>query len=225
MHDQGPAWAGLLASLRRLDDVRLVHSAAGDATLPTDLEVGIEVLLLSMGLSERHGRAAIAGFVAGARPARTIMVASEPGTEHALRSAHLGALGVLSLAETPERFRQAIHCVRSGQTWFGRRVEARLLETVCTRRETAAAEAHDPSAHLSSRERDVVGLLAMGMKNRQIAERLFISEVTVRHHLTRIYRKLGVTSRHSLALYVHKAGLTDGGSPPTPTRRVPKHPV
>ncbi len=62
--------------------------------------------------------------------------------------------------------------------------------------------------HLTERERDIVALIAGGHKNKDIAEQLHISDITVRHHLTNIFHKLGVSDRQQLLLLAHRAGLT-----------------
>jgi two-component system nitrate/nitrite response regulator NarL len=71
--------------------------------------------------------------------------------------------------------------------------------------------AQDPEteriAQLSPRERQVIQLIGKGMKNYQIAEQLSLSETTVRHHLTSIYRKLGVSDRLELLVYAHRYSL------------------
>jgi len=62
-------------------------------------------------------------------------------------------------------------------------------------------------ASLTDREREMIGLLGEGLKNKHIAERLFISEATVRHHLTAIFANLGVTDRLELVIYAYQHGL------------------
>jgi two-component system nitrate/nitrite response regulator NarL len=207
-HDQTAGWSDLLSSLRGLAGIRLVHAQLGDAHLPRYLPNRIDVLLLAMELGDRQGHEAMARLVASSRPARTIMVVSENTADLAVQSARLGALGQLSVAEEPERIAKAIHCVRSGETWYGRRTEARLLASLGARgaaRDSGAA--HTPHPPLSKRERDVVALLGSGLKNREIAERLSISDVTVRHHLTSIFHKVGVSNRHALVLYFYRSDL------------------
>jgi DNA-binding NarL/FixJ family response regulator len=76
---------------------------------------------------------------------------------------------------------------------------------------TRPASEADPAAtriaRLTKREREVLGLIGQGLRNKQIAERLYISEITVRHHLTSVYDKLGVTDRLELVIYAYQHGL------------------
>ena len=62
-------------------------------------------------------------------------------------------------------------------------------------------------AALTRREREVITLVAEGLRNKQIAGRLFISEITVNHHLTSVFRKLGVSDRLELVIYAYRQGL------------------
>ena len=86
---------------------------------------------------------------------------------------------------------------------------------------TRGGVAADPEqakiATLTEREREVIALLAEGLRNREIAQRLFLSETTVTHHLTSIFTKLGVSDRLQLLVYVHRHGLARSlPNPPSP---------
>ena len=67
---------------------------------------------------------------------------------------------------------------------------------------------------LTEREREIIALLAEGLRNKQIAERLFISEITVRHHLTSIFNKLAVSDRVELLIYAYRNGIVAAPSRP-----------
>jgi DNA-binding NarL/FixJ family response regulator len=60
---------------------------------------------------------------------------------------------------------------------------------------------------VTNREREVIALIGEGLRNKDVAERLFISETTVRHHLTSIFNKLGISSRQKLLIVAHQSGL------------------
>ena len=103
---------------------------------------------------------------------------------------------------------KAIRKIHAGEAWFDRSTVAAVLAEFSglngakhTSKEAA------PIAQLTDREQQVIGLIAQGLKNRQIAERLFISEATVRHHLTSIYSKLGVADRLELIIFSFKHNL------------------
>ncbi|GAA1126124.1 response regulator transcription factor [Arthrobacter flavus] len=95
-----------------------------------------------------------------------------------------GASGYMLKDAPPEQIRQAVQSAAAGQTALAPQVAARLMGRI-----------QNPAPALSSREIQILGLLATGMTNRQIAKDLFISEATVKTHLVHIYEKLGVDNR------------------------------
>ncbi len=95
-----------------------------------------------------------------------------------------GASGYMLKDAPPEQIRQAVQSAAAGQTALAPQVAARLMGRI-----------QNPAPSLSSREVQILGLLATGMTNRQIAKDLFISEATVKTHLVHIYEKLGVDNR------------------------------
>jgi two-component system nitrate/nitrite response regulator NarL len=100
--------------------------------------------------------------------------------------------------------------VYAGEVWINRAMMARVIGGLWNPVNAQTIQA-DPEAVkialLTEREREVVGLIGEGLRNKQIAERLFISEITVRHHLTSIFDKLGVSDRFELAIYSYRHGL------------------
>lgn len=116
------------------------------------------------------------------------------------QAVQLGAMGVVLKEHAPDVLIKAIEKVHAGEIWLDRPTMGRML------REMSGSEKEvDPELtkieSLTQREREVVALIAEGLKNRQIGERLFISETTVTHHLSSIYSKLGVSDRLELVIY------------------------
>lgn len=100
--------------------------------------------------------------------------------------------GVIDTGTTPELFLKALEAIRSGQVWIdNRKIKALIHHPEAARRPSARES-------LSKRERDIVLLISQGLRNRQIAERLCVSEQTVKAHLSRIFKKCSVTSRAQL---------------------------
>jgi two-component system, NarL family, nitrate/nitrite response regulator NarL len=112
-----------------------------------------------------------------------------------------GAMGVVLKEHAPDVLIKAIEKVHEGEFWLDRPTMGRLLREMSAREvkedDPELAKIHS----LTQRERDVVALIAEGLKNRQIGERLFISETTVTHHLSSVYAKLGVSDRLELVIY------------------------
>lgn len=120
-----------------------------------------------------------------------------------------GAAGVLSKDKPPTMLIKAIECVNAGEAWLDRSTTATLLRELSRGKNTDQTPDQIKIASLSQRERDVIKLVGHGLKNQQIAERLFISTVTVHHHLTSIYSKLEVADRLELLIYAYRHGLAE----------------
>lgn len=137
---------------------------------------------------------------------RVIVLTSrkDPGfLEGALRS---GAKGVFHREWPIQQIPMAIRTVTSGEIWLEQTIAARVLEDLLNRRKTANPEERRIAA-LTDREREVIHLVGQGLKNKDVSDHLQISEATVSHHLTSIYRKLGVDDRTSLVIYAVKQRL------------------
>ena len=121
------------------------------------------------------------------------------------RAVELGAMGVLSCDETGAVLLKAIQKVHAGELWLDRARTAGIVTLL-------ARGAHkDPDTvkieSLTTRQREIVTLVAEGLTNRQLADRLFISEATVRNHITAILDKLELRDRFQLAVYAFRQGL------------------
>lgn len=153
---------------------------------------------------------AVAPIVAAAGGrARVLLLAGDTDGSFHRQAFRGGAHGILSPCHPPETLLRAVEKVHDGEVWLDRRLVAELM---------AAAPGSDGTPHarmelLTKRERDVVRLVSEGLKNKQIAERLSVADVTVRHHLTSIFAKLNVADRLSLVVFAYRSGMT--GPPAT----------
>ncbi len=114
-----------------------------------------------------------------------------------------GALGIVLKHRTPDVLIRGIRAVLAGEAW----IEPSMLSIMFG---GAVKPPRDAQlfGQLTAREREIVALVSLGLKNKAIAERLFISETTVRHHLTSIFSKLSVTSRLELMRYAYSTAAT-----------------
>lgn len=121
----------------------------------------------------------------------------------ALRAVNLGAMGVLNASAPPSHFFMAIRKVHNGEAWINRSLMGEIVRAKGRRPDPESIKI----AALTKREREVIALLCEGLRNKQIAERLFVAECTVRHNLTAVFDKLGLQDRMDLLIYAHQHGL------------------
>ena len=127
---------------------------------------------------------------------RLIVLGDETCQEHIQRVIGAGAKGYLSLTAKESEIRMAIEMVRDGSVWAPRKVLSRLLDS-----QRSVAKSPAPWPKFTVRERQVLDLLRAGRANREIAIALGIDEGTVKAHIGRLMRKVGVNNR--IALTVH----------------------
>jgi two-component system, NarL family, nitrate/nitrite response regulator NarL len=140
--------------------------------------------------------------------ARWLFVTGNSNPSVHVRAVQLGATGIISKNESSAVLTKAIKKIHAGEAWFDRSTVAAVLAEFSGVNGTQQATDESVSiSQLTEREQQVIALIAEGLKNRQIAERLFISEATVRHHLTSIYGKLGVADRLELIIFAFKHNL------------------
>lgn len=141
---------------------------------------------------------------------RLLLLTDEDDPEVNLLAIKMGAMGIVNKKETADVLIKAIERIHAGEMWINRAMMARVIGGMRNLNQTRDIT-HDPEAvkiaSLTHREREVVTLIGQGLKNKQIAESLFISEITVRHHLTSVFSKLGVSDRFELAIYSYRHGL------------------
>ncbi|MET9955238.1 response regulator transcription factor [Streptomyces sp. NPDC006339] len=183
--DHAVVRAGLLALLGSAPDIEVVGEAgSGEEAVAMASHLRPDVVLMDLQLGP-----GIDGVEATRRIAPTgvhVLVLTTYDTDADItRAIEAGATGYLLKAERPEELFAAIHSAAQGRTTLSPPVASRVMDRM--------RGAAGPS--LTDRERDILGQLAHGLGNREIARALFISEATVKTHLGRIYAKLGVDTR------------------------------
>jgi DNA-binding NarL/FixJ family response regulator len=153
---------------------------------------------------EGPGIDAIPPLLLAAGPeARLLLISDTADPDLHRRAVRLGASGIVGTDRPAETLLKAIDQVRQGEVWMERRLVADLIAAAPPRPDGDQARI----GSLTPREREVVRLLCEGLRNKQIAERLAVTDVTIRHHLTSVFSKLGVSDRLGLLLYASKHGL------------------
>lgn len=167
-----------------------------------------ELILLDLRLGDENGVDLIPELLAAASEARILLLTGSDEPDEFRRAVRLGAMGVVSKSARAETLVKAVDRTLAGELWLNRHMTADLVKEMrAAGSQTKAPSATDPHSMLTSREREIIDLLAEGLKNKQIANRLCISETTVRHHLTSILRKLELSDRLELLIYAYRNNL------------------
>lgn len=167
-----------------------------------------DITLLELALDQGDAFALLPELLDVAPETRIILVTAERNPEAHRRAVMLGAVGVVPKQKDSATLLKAIEKVHAGEVWLDRTMIANILNA--KQRNHVVQEQNTESSRIASltiRERDVIRLIGLGLKNKQVADELIISEATVRHHLTSIFAKLRVNDRFELALYAYKNNL------------------
>jgi two-component system nitrate/nitrite response regulator NarL len=144
---------------------------------------------------------------------RIIMLVSDEMKEDFVDAVRQGCSGILPKNTSTELLVKCIRKVHAGEFWLDRMSTAEVIRRLAKKPATPAPGTRlglrEQSGVLSTREREIVSLVTQGFKNREMAERMFISEQTVKNHLHNIFDKLGVSDRLELALYAIHHNLHD----------------
>jgi len=169
-----------------------------------------DIILLDLDLGGENGLDCLTELLAAAPQAHVLILTGVRDTELHRRAVRLGAMGLVLKDKAAEVLLQAIARVRAGEVWLERAMIASVLgELTRSRHDQPVTPEAAKIAALTRRERQVITLVGQGLRNKQIAERLFISEATVRHHLTAIFTKLDVADRLELVIYAYQHGLAE----------------
>lgn len=174
-----------------------------------------DILLLDLRMPILDGFLALQKLQDRNSRTRTIVLTASEDKADCVRCMKLGAAGVIRKQAEPELIVKSIRTVHCGEIWLEPELTAHVLRQFACSANAGGTSSQQSSQRfpVSARERDVVQLIAQGLRNKEIADKLFISEQTVKNHLYAIYGKVGVSDRLSLALYAIDKGLrgTDSG--------------
>jgi two-component system nitrate/nitrite response regulator NarL len=198
------------AGLRMLidqDPAMKVIGVAGNRTeaLAAAASEQPNIIILDIVLGDEDGLTFLPELREVARNARVLVLTGLRSSESQRQAMRSGAMGVVLKEHAAEVLIKAIKKVHDGEVWLDRLMMGNVMH------EIAEEKKGDPNkakiASLTEREREVVGLVGEGLKNKQIGERLFISETTVTHHLSSVFSKLEVSDRLELIIYAFRHGL------------------
>ncbi|MEV6929925.1 response regulator transcription factor [Dactylosporangium sp. NPDC051485] len=209
--DQTAVREGLAVMLGLLDDVEVVGEAAdGEQALDLVAREHPDVVLMDLRMPRRDGVEAT-GLIRARHPqTRVVVLTTYADDEHILAALRAGALGYLTKDAGRVQIAQAVRAAAAGQSVLDAQVQQRLLAAAVQAQPpapTPVAGAGPLPDGLTAREAEVLGLIAEGLSNREIAERLFVTEVTVKSHVNRLFAKTGVRDRAQAVRYAYEHGL------------------
>lgn len=193
--------------LQRESDLAIV-GAVGDGleTVAKTVSLQPDVLLLDIYIPGINGLEVLQELAQRGATARVLVLTADGSEEIVLKAFRGGAKGFLPKLEAKRYLAEAIRVVAADETWIDRRTTSRLIEELeYLSRKTAAFER--PDAALSGREKEVLACIGRGLTNAQIAQELFLSERTVKVHVSHILQKLDLPNRTGAALFARRIGL------------------
>ena len=147
-------------------------------------------------------------------PPRVLILTTFDADEYVVEALRAGASGFLLKDVPPAEFAQAIRVVAAGDALLAPSVTRQLLDRFRDRLPAPAGERHERLRELTERELEVLKLVARGLSNREIADRLVLAEPTVKTHVSHALLKLGLRDRAQAVVLAYEAGLVRPGSGP-----------
>jgi DNA-binding NarL/FixJ family response regulator len=203
--------AGLRLILEAEPDIEVIAEAGGGVEAVALVErLDPDVVLMDIQMADVNGIEATRRIVAFGREvsSRVLILTTFDLDEYVYESLRAGASGFLLKRTPATELVNGIRVVAEGDALLAPSVTRRLLEEFASTRPASAADTR-ALEELTEREREVLGLVARGLSNGEIAQTLFLSEGTVKTHVKRIFAKLGVRDRAGAVVFAYEAGLVE----------------
>jgi two-component system nitrate/nitrite response regulator NarL len=199
--------AGLRSILAGSPDIQIVGEAQdGTEAIDRTMELLPDVLLMELRLPNTDGLSVLRTLHTKAPQAKVLLFTASENKEDFIEAMKLGCCGILPKDSAPALISKSIQKVYAGEIWLDSNTTAAVIRQFASPLDPAIAQVAANAkprerAQLSQREREIIVLIAQGYKNKEIAEKMFITEQTVKNHLHNVFDKLGVSDRLELALY------------------------
>jgi DNA-binding NarL/FixJ family response regulator len=195
---------GLVQLFRLEPDFRvLARCTNGEETLEAVRRHRPDVLVLDVRMPGKDGLAVLRDIVGDKLPTRVVLLTAALDEDGVVEAIRLGAWGLVMKEMAPGTLVQCVREVHAGERWLDNRSVVRALEKIA-RREAGVARV---SGLVTPRELEIIRMISSGLRNKEIAARLSISEGTVKIHLHNIYEKLQLDGRLALLLYAREHAL------------------
>jgi DNA-binding NarL/FixJ family response regulator len=210
--DQPLVRAGLAMLLRAEPDVEVVAEADdGAAAVALTRSVQPDVVIMDVRMPGTDGVAATRQLTDEGSTARVLILTTYHVDEAVYGALRAGASGFVLKDAAPQELVAAVRALAAGEAWLDPAVARNLLDDLISRPEPAAPS---PAvlAKLTSREQEVLVLMAYGLSNREIAEHLVVGDATIKTHVARVLMKLGLRDRTQAVVAAYQSGLVRPGA-------------
>jgi len=209
--DQRVIREGLTMLVGLIDGVQITGSARdGEEAVRLAQAQRPDVILMDLRMPGTDGITATAQLRDRLPSARVLVLTTYADQDTILPALRAGARGYLTKDASAEQIEAAIRAVHAGQTHLDPLVQERLVAAVAAAPpQPPAPDASQPPAGLTTREAEVLTLLAAGLSNAEIAQHLFVSNATVKTHINRIFAKTGARDRAQAVRYAYHFGLAN----------------
>ena len=199
---------GLRSVLSHQPTLQVVGEASdGMEAIEKTVSLDPDIVLMELKLPRVEGLTVLRSIQARAGRSKVILFSSSENKEEFVEAMKLGCSGILSKDSAVGLIEKSIQKVFAGEIWLDSNTTAAVIRQFASPTDfppihgTGNGKATRERAQLSQREREIIILIAQGYKNKEIAEKMFITEQTVKNHLHNVFDKLGVSDRLELALY------------------------
>jgi DNA-binding NarL/FixJ family response regulator len=183
----------------------LARCLSCEETLSAVQKLRPDILVFDIHMPSENGFEVLSAIKNRNLPTRTVIFTTTLTADEALKAIRLGAAGIVLKDMSPKLLIECVRKVQAGEKWLDGDSSVKALDKI-TEQQTAMQFVHEA---LSSRQMQIIRMVAGGLRNKEIGKKLFISEGTVEVHLHKVYRRLDMKSRLSLALYARERGLCD----------------
>jgi DNA-binding NarL/FixJ family response regulator len=212
--DQSMVRAGFRMLLAGEDDIEVVAEAGnGREAVDKAARFHPDVVLMDIRMPELDGLQATRRILSANNSSRILILTTFDLDEYVYEALRSGASGFVLKDDSPEQLIAAIRTVAAGEALLSPTITKRVIQKFARLPRPAPPKELD---ELSERERDVFRLMAKGLSNAEIGQELFISETTVKTHVTHILQKLNLRDRVQAVVLAHQTGIfdTDGRAAP-----------
>ena len=177
------------------------EAADGEEAVKLARQLKLDIVLLDLAMPRVTGLEALRELASSSKPVHIVLLTAAVEREQIVEALQLGARGVVLKESATQLLYKCLRAVMAGGYWVGRDAVSDLVRLLRELTPTPGEEARRTKYGLTPRELEIVGAIVAGYTNKDIAEKFALSEQTVKHHLSSIFDKCGVSNRLELGLF------------------------